>query len=232
MSTPIVLGDTVSSPGAINVKSYGAVGNGTADDATAIQATIDAANALGGRVVLLPQGTYRVVAGVVLKSGVTLRGEGRGVTIIHGDPTGTLAGVVRGTSITDFGVEHLTISGTIATDGVELLDFVTSTDGRIHDVGLDTGTYLGLFFNTCSRIEVNGLWVSDIIQKSTGVGGTGVHIFHGNTDIVLSNIFVDTVEGEGLWLDAGTTGGGGVANTNCVLSNINVKNFGAGRVTH
>jgi hypothetical protein len=45
-------------PGVINVKSYGAAGDGTTDDTLAIQATIDACTAQGGGTVWVPEGTY------------------------------------------------------------------------------------------------------------------------------------------------------------------------------
>jgi Pectate lyase superfamily protein len=61
---------------------YNAAGNGTADDTTPIQSAIDACAT--GQVVLVPAGTYRITAPVRVKSGVTLRGEGIGRTIIKG----------------------------------------------------------------------------------------------------------------------------------------------------
>lgn len=47
-----------------NVKSYGALGNGSTDDTTAVQAAIDAAAAAGGGVVYFPRGVY-VIGGAL-----------------------------------------------------------------------------------------------------------------------------------------------------------------------
>lgn len=62
-----------------NVKDslYGAVGNGTADDTSAVQAAITACNAAGGGIVFFPYGTYSVT-GLTLTSKVSLVGTGPG----------------------------------------------------------------------------------------------------------------------------------------------------------
>lgn len=52
-----------------NVRAYGAVGDGTADDTAAIQAAIDA-----GGLVSFDPGTYRITEPLVLKSGTILQG--------------------------------------------------------------------------------------------------------------------------------------------------------------
>lgn len=57
-----------------NVKSFGALGDGTTDDLAAIQAAIDATNAAGGGIVFFPKGVYRISDSIVLKTGVTLQG--------------------------------------------------------------------------------------------------------------------------------------------------------------
>jgi hypothetical protein len=59
---------------AIDVRSRGALGDGIADDAPAIQRAIDAAPA--GSVIFFPVGTYLVKAPLALRSGITLLGEG------------------------------------------------------------------------------------------------------------------------------------------------------------
>src|SRR5436190_12589855 len=65
-----------------NVRAYGAVGNGSTDDTTAIQAALNAAGAAGGGIVFLPRGTYKITTPALataclgLYDYVTLRGAG------------------------------------------------------------------------------------------------------------------------------------------------------------
>lgn len=62
---------------AFNVKDFGAEGDGSTDDTTAIQAAIDAAETAGGGIVYFPPGTYKLTAALDLKAKVILRGVGR-----------------------------------------------------------------------------------------------------------------------------------------------------------
>lgn len=59
---------------------YGAKGDGTTDDTTAVQAAITAAQTAGGGVVYLPAGTYLVDTLNITDNGVTIRGDGMQVT--------------------------------------------------------------------------------------------------------------------------------------------------------
>ena len=67
--------------GVFNVKSYGAVGDGVADDTAAVQAAIDAANSTagalaGGGIVFFPLGSYLISASLRVYGGITLTGAG------------------------------------------------------------------------------------------------------------------------------------------------------------
>ncbi len=70
----------------IHVKDYGAVGDGTTDDAAAIQAAIDAAAAKGCGVELESGREYRVSAAVVLPLGVPFNGNGS--VLMQASPNG------------------------------------------------------------------------------------------------------------------------------------------------
>lgn len=71
-----------------NVKAYGAVGDGLTDDAAALQAAIDAAEAAGGGTVFMPAGTYLIASGLVIEETITLAGAGKASKILL-DASGT-----------------------------------------------------------------------------------------------------------------------------------------------
>jgi hypothetical protein len=69
-----------------DVKAYGATGNGTTDDITAINSAISAAASAGGGTVLFPRGTYRTSAEIaVTSSNIHLEGEGIAASVIKCD---------------------------------------------------------------------------------------------------------------------------------------------------
>lgn len=72
-----------SDTGHVNVFNYGARGDGSADDTSSLQAAIDDAD---GRAVFMPPGEYLISDTLKLGSGSTLRGSGKGVTVINMQP--------------------------------------------------------------------------------------------------------------------------------------------------
>ncbi|MBN1490230.1 MAG: hypothetical protein JXA69_09950 [Phycisphaerae bacterium] len=57
-----------------NVRDFGAVGDGQADDTQAFQTAMDAAGQAGGGIVLAPRGTYRIAGNLKVPIAVTLSG--------------------------------------------------------------------------------------------------------------------------------------------------------------
>ena len=81
----------------VNVRDFGATGNGSTDDSSAIQAAINSAP--NPAVIFFPTGTYRLQSRLTLKSGLVLRGEGYRLTHLECLNTSgciTLAGAATG----------------------------------------------------------------------------------------------------------------------------------------
>jgi hypothetical protein len=76
-------------PTVYDVTSFGAQGDGAADDTNAIQAAVDAANARGGGTVVFPAGTFRITRALTIYSQVVFRGAGMRATVIRKSPGGS-----------------------------------------------------------------------------------------------------------------------------------------------
>jgi Pectate lyase superfamily protein len=111
-------GPTDRSP--FDVRAFGAVGDGRADDTASIQRAIDAARA-GGGVVSFPPGTY-LTGRLTLYSRIHLRGSGGDATVLRLKPGansaiveshefGRLTGTRGDGGITMFSVRDLTLDG-------------------------------------------------------------------------------------------------------------------------
>jgi len=82
----ILSSDASAEDSIYNVFDYGATGDGTTDDSSAIQSTIDAAVTGGGGTILFPDGTYIIDAAIskTITNGATLlfKGSGHSSTIL------------------------------------------------------------------------------------------------------------------------------------------------------
>lgn len=110
----------------LNVKDYGATGNGTTDDTTFIQAALDAAfgttasphggstNVYLNRPVFFPAGKYKITAPLTIRSlrGGHVFGAGRFVTQVVQVTANTSVFVTNGCEYSVFERMHLTANGT------------------------------------------------------------------------------------------------------------------------
>lgn len=141
-----------------NVKDYGAVGNGIADDTAAIQAAIDAscggphnpsgvtATRYAKGPVYFPQGNYRItdVLRVVSVMHPELRGESSGASIIQVDGTvdreaalainGSYHGVFSGLSFINQGGAPLSLDNVITLDWIPALAARSTSGNRFSDI--------------------------------------------------------------------------------------------------
>lgn len=106
-----------------NVRDYGAIGDSTTNDYTAIQAAINACELTRG-IVLFPQGQYRIEQGLAIDTGgVTLVGVGMGASQIIVDngayPTVSFGIIVNNSgpdTISNIKIKDLTLRGTDDSD--------------------------------------------------------------------------------------------------------------------
>lgn len=127
--------------GSVNVRDYGATGNGTTDDTAAIQAAITAA---AGRQVFVPPGTYVVTSTVAYSTsgntaGLKIAGAGMYHTVfdnrvasgpmIRIDGDGTAAQSQRGAVL-----EGFTITTTTSPANSDGIEFVASWNMRVEGV--------------------------------------------------------------------------------------------------
>lgn len=121
---------------ALNVKDFGALGNGSTDDTAAIQAAINALPAAGGLIVI-PAGTYVISASLTLKEGTQLEGCG----------PGTILRVSSGS----LGIDVIKIG-----DGTSTLSFAAVRNIKISSDGQKTGG-AGILLDRAYRVWLEGI---------------------------------------------------------------------------
>lgn len=141
----------------LDVRDYGAVGDGTTDDRAAIQAAIDAAEADGAKYTLyFPRGIYRVVpvAGIGLNSTISIRGAGEGA-----HSTAVLAG----------SASVLYLDSTTAGD--VLWEFTNAGDSTTHNVAQYNASWRDLTFRSKNPGTAN----QHCFQFGNAVGTVDAH---------------------------------------------------------
>jgi parallel beta-helix repeat protein len=164
-----------------NVKSaaYGAVGDGTTDDAPAIQAAIDAAESVGGRV-LIPQGTYLLNAGILIDSPyVTLEGLGKPIlrasAIFDSELLDPESGVVFVKDTYHISIKGLQIEAgdAIASSGImvrrsdHVLVSFNRIDGTV-SVGTQSGAGIGVY-GDCYHVRVEHNTILNVAYSGLNV---------------------------------------------------------------
>ena len=91
----------------INVKDFGALGNGIVDDTAAIQAAI---NSAFGKTVIIPAGTY-IVTQLFGINKVSITGEGSGVSILKRKNNSSTQSILEFSGKNDFQIIDITIDG-------------------------------------------------------------------------------------------------------------------------
>jgi len=169
-----------------NVRQYGAVGDGTADDTSAVQAAIDAAATGNGGTVFFPQGTYKV-SFLTLNSYVHLKGVGGSWV--------TGKGSIIKTASTS--VDMLAYNGS-ATG----LRSVTISDLRLEGPGSGTSNAIRVQ-NTGGAAKPNITLVFRNLRIYNFPGGAGIEVDNGIVSVV-ENVTAETCS-TGFYLNGGTS---------------------------
>ena len=186
--------------GTLNVRWFGAIGDGVADDTVAIQATINATETLGGTV-LFTAGTFKITATIQLPSDVILCGVGKQATTIKGAiGLPLIANKTPAARIYRCGVRDLCVDNTDrATAGGIGIDFVNVTMGMIENCVIKnvlTGIRLGLvcYYNSIISVDVvtvnvgidsqNGANENKIICGRVNESVTGIRIDGASNTVV------------------------------------------------
>lgn len=134
-----------------NVRSYGALGNGIADDSDGFIDAIAAAVAANVRSVFVPNGTYLITRGHTLPTATQLVGESRGRSVLKFNPTanGTCTTVSAGSAVCNYNrIAHLSYYSTDLTYTKTAIDLVDVSQTKLEDVLIfGTGTGLAPFWS-------------------------------------------------------------------------------------
>lgn len=98
----------------LNVKDYGATGDGTTNDRSALLSAISAAGPNGS--LMFPPGTYLINERLTPLNGQTWCGSGKGVTVIKGAGTSDYA-LYNNTSLSNFMIQSMTFDVNNVTNG-------------------------------------------------------------------------------------------------------------------
>ena len=146
----------------VNVKAYGATGDGVTDDTAAINAAITAAS--DGDVIFFPRGNYLITTELSTSKRLTFRGVGFKSQIYQSSD----ANLLTLTATSGVVVEKLALGSNGTTAGRALVEARNVRGIKIRDVYL-IGSYYGLYIRGC---------ISARIER---IGNIGAALFFGGT---------------------------------------------------
>jgi hypothetical protein len=238
----------------INVKSYGAVGDGVTNDTAAIQAAIDAAVAAGGGTVFIPEGIFVCASGLSWNvDGVYLVGVGANASTLKFTGTGIGITVGDGVAVRNgVGFRDLTIRGnqSVPTTGlllqtcwqvnltnVNFVDFATDhlkamNGGHIRIVGCQASqnvSFAGTFFRLQAVVD------SSVVSSTfEGAGGafTCIAITSAAKEVAVAGC-THRGTGPGTFISVGGTGQEDISIVGCSAQGMTVSGIDAsGGVTN
>lgn len=144
----------------VNVRDFGAIGDGVVDDTAAIQAAID----LSQGIVFLPEGTYRVELLTIVDKEVHLKGDNATITKNVGSPDKTLL-VVSADNVKVSGITFIIRDNQYSGIYMQKANYCNIVDCAFIGQGSNTTSANGAYGIHCVGFEdgvVTGNWVWDL----------------------------------------------------------------------
>ena len=146
----------------VSVKDFGAVGDGTTDDASAIQSALDALKNTGG-IIYFPVGTYLVETPVLFYSNQTLLFE-NGAVLLQGAEIDSILRSYCNTSYTAYnGVHDVVIYGGIFDGGTHTTDNTLIAIGHTKNVTFEKCTFKNAY-GAYHNLEINSSYNCKVID--------------------------------------------------------------------
>lgn len=176
--------------GPVNVKWFGAVGNGSVDDYAAINAAaIFAFGSLQKNELYFPAGTYAIGTMLTLHSNVHLRGHSRtAVTIVP--YTGYTGGALTISGETNVLIEQLTFNGFAADNNISDVSNIVFSS-----VGVTNATLRGIYIRSSQFVTVKNCYLQNIGNMGIAVEGGSAGT---TSDVLITGNYINTTGDNGI----------------------------------
>ncbi|MFG2970914.1 glycosyl hydrolase family 28-related protein [Streptomyces sp. NPDC048288] len=233
----------------INVKDYGAVGDGTTDDTAAIQAALNAVPA-NGATVLIPTATFKITSPLTASiTGTELIGLGHASRILFDGSVATTA--IQASGNIRLFVRDMRISQTNASHVGTAVDISNCNGAVVERLLIDAGgsgvaPLVGVklnaatcHYNTVRECRINyggtasaGVYLSGgshsnivqgcrLVPSGDDAASSGIYVGNAHS-ITLIHPDVENAAGNGIWLDTGADSAT-ILNAYSEQNNINLK---------
>ena len=170
----------------LNVKEFGAVGNGLTNDSTAIQTALDAVSSTFGGIVYFPPGEYLITTGLTIsKSYTAMVGAGWGSAVLKANGAITMLKITGAAHVVIDGIKFDGNSKT-ATNCLSFLPTVGGTNqySSIRNIRV-TQCQTGILVGATNNFSVVGLSFIgfQVFSNNTGIQQQGINtgdIFYGD----------------------------------------------------
>ncbi|WP_322032442.1 glycosyl hydrolase family 28-related protein [Paraburkholderia sp. J76] len=171
----------VAAPLVVNVRSYGAAGDGQADDSASLQRAIEALNAAGGGELYFPAGTYLHSEEITVSGHVKVYGTGSASVLKALAPARAALVFMNATQC-----------------GAEDLRFVTEAKTRLHEqnsaalvmdhaencfirnISIEGSASVGILIANSHGVAISGNHIEDTLAD-------GIHVVNGSADVIVEN---------------------------------------------